>query len=95
MPVAIRREDVVSPKSFEFDLPEHLPNSPMCPANKKHRSGGTGVCVYHGRRKQSSLVHGSDGSGDEGNQKGLVDRSRLGRLKERRGLFYNGNADRV
>ncbi|KAI0478754.1 hypothetical protein GGR56DRAFT_689724 [Xylariaceae sp. FL0804] len=39
---------------FEFDLPEHLPNSPMCPANKRHRSGGTGVCVYHGRRRRPS-----------------------------------------
>lgn len=39
--------------AFDFDLPEHLPSSPMCPANKRHRSGGTGVCVYHGRRRRS------------------------------------------
>ncbi|KAI0544179.1 hypothetical protein F4679DRAFT_589731 [Xylaria curta] len=37
---------------FRFDLPEHLPSSPMCPANKRHKSGGTGVCVYHGRAKK-------------------------------------------
>ncbi|KAI1749924.1 hypothetical protein F4782DRAFT_533005 [Xylaria castorea] len=37
--------------AFRFDLPEHLPSSPMCPANKRHKSGGTGVCVYHGRAK--------------------------------------------
>ncbi len=30
---------------FEFDIPEHLPNSPMCPANPKHKSKGRGVCV--------------------------------------------------
>lgn len=47
----------MSPKSFEFDLPEHLPTSPMCPANKKHKSGGTGVCVYHGRSKREGEPH--------------------------------------
>lgn len=36
---------------FAFDVPEHLPNSPLCPANQKHRSGATGMCVYHGRQK--------------------------------------------
>lgn len=54
VPAATPRWSDLGPKSFEFDLPEHLPNSPMCPANKKHKSGGTGVCVYHGRRKRSS-----------------------------------------
>jgi hypothetical protein len=37
---------------FQFYLPEHLPTSPMCPANSRHKSGGTGVCVYHGRAKR-------------------------------------------
>ncbi|KDN65213.1 putative conserved hypothetical protein [Colletotrichum sublineola] len=41
---------------FEFDIPEHLPNSPMCPANPKHTSGGKGLCVYHGRRKRGSAL---------------------------------------
>ncbi|KAK3990082.1 hypothetical protein QBC44DRAFT_380971 [Cladorrhinum sp. PSN332] len=47
---------------FEFDMPEHLPSSPMCPANPKHvKSGGKGVCVYHGRRRSSRyLLPGSD-----------------------------------
>lgn len=40
---------------FELNLPEHLPNSPMCPRNPKHKSGGRGVCVYHGRSRISSL----------------------------------------
>lgn len=31
---------------FEFDVPEHLPSSPMCPANPRNvKSGGKGVCV--------------------------------------------------
>ncbi|KAI0098264.1 hypothetical protein GGR51DRAFT_565716 [Nemania sp. FL0031] len=41
----------VEKRAFKFDMPEHLPSSPMCPANKRHKSGGTGVCVYHGRAK--------------------------------------------
>ncbi|KAL9489101.1 hypothetical protein ACSS6W_001378 [Trichoderma asperelloides] len=41
---------------FEFDIPEHLPRSPMCPANKRHKSGGTGVCVYHGRRNAGTML---------------------------------------
>ncbi|KAI3318300.1 hypothetical protein HD806DRAFT_540380 [Xylariaceae sp. AK1471] len=40
-------------RTFKFDLPEHLPTSPMCPANSRHKTGGTGVCVYHGRAKRS------------------------------------------
>ncbi|KAI1386448.1 uncharacterized protein F4822DRAFT_444841 [Hypoxylon trugodes] len=56
VPVAVPRYEVMAPSSFEFDMPEHLPNSPMCPANKRHKSGGTGVCVYHGRRKRSQAV---------------------------------------
>ncbi|RYO77173.1 hypothetical protein DL766_000826 [Monosporascus sp. MC13-8B] len=59
----------VAPSAFRFDLPEHLPSSPMCPANKKHKSGGTGVCVYHGRRKRSSEVIG----GEADNNRGRVD----------------------
>ncbi|KAF4970780.1 hypothetical protein FSARC_2250 [Fusarium sarcochroum] len=50
----IRRNPFEEPIPFEFQVPEHLPSSPMCPANKKHVSGGTGVCVYHGRRKGPS-----------------------------------------
>lgn len=46
----------MQPNEFEFDIPEHLPNSPICPANPKHKSGGVGVCVYHGRRKGCSPV---------------------------------------
>jgi hypothetical protein len=68
VPVATRRWRDIGPRSFEFDLPEHLPNSPMCPANKKHKSGGTGVCVYHGRRRRSSEA--VLGVADSGNMSG-------------------------
>lgn len=55
------RRDLLNPNTnsatrFEFDVPEHLPRSPMCPANKRHKSGGAGVCVYHGRRRAGSIL---------------------------------------
>lgn len=34
---------------FTLDIPEHLPNSPLCPRHPKNKSGGKGACVYHGR----------------------------------------------
>ncbi|KAI0889018.1 uncharacterized protein GGS22DRAFT_184593 [Annulohypoxylon maeteangense] len=69
VPVAVPQYGAMAPSSFEFNMPEHLPNSPMCPANKRHKSGGTGVCVYHGRRKRSgphakSKNRGSDEDAD-------------------------------
>ena len=30
-------------------VPEHLPNSPLCPRHPSHRSKGKGVCPYHGK----------------------------------------------
>ena len=42
--------------SFELNVPDHLPSSPLCPKHPKHhRTGGKGVCPYHGRNKALSL----------------------------------------
>ena len=38
-----------SPEEFVASVPEHLPNSPLCPRHPKHRSRGRGVCPYHGK----------------------------------------------
>ncbi|KAL8696590.1 MAG: hypothetical protein Q9201_007586 [Fulgogasparrea decipioides] len=48
--VAIDEEQEERDK-FELNVPEHLPSSPLCPRHPKHKSGGKGVCVYHGRNK--------------------------------------------
>jgi parafibromin len=45
---------------FELNLPEHLPNSPLCPKNPTHTSGGTGICVYHGRKRSVGLKRRAD-----------------------------------
>ena len=47
----VRNDPFNRGKVFEFDVPEHLPNSPLCPANKQHSGGGKGLCVYHGRSR--------------------------------------------
>ncbi|CAD6585648.1 MAG: accessory factor associated with RNA polymerase II [Alectoria sarmentosa] len=36
-------------EQLALSVPEHLPNSPLCPKHPKHKSGGTGECPYHGR----------------------------------------------
>ncbi|CAI0651071.1 unnamed protein product [Colletotrichum noveboracense] len=51
-----RPKKTMNAQPFEFDIPEHLPSSPMCPTNPKHPSGGKGMCVYHGRRREGSLL---------------------------------------
>lgn len=47
---AIEAEQELS-KEEEFVriVPDHLPNSPMCPRNPRHVSGGKEACIYHGR----------------------------------------------
>ncbi|KAJ6789397.1 hypothetical protein PWT90_00950 [Aphanocladium album] len=59
----VKQGDADNAVKFEFDVPEHLPSSPMCPANVRHKSGGKGLCVYHGRRRAVSTVH------DEGSKR--------------------------
>jgi len=46
---------VSSSDDFVLSLPEHLPNSPLCPKNPKHTSGGFGICPYHGRRRSPGM----------------------------------------
>ena len=41
-------------KQFELNVPEHLLGSPLCPRSPMHKSGGKGVCIYHGRNKSSA-----------------------------------------
>ena len=52
--VALTSVRRVTPPKFELDAPEHFPTSPLCPMNPKHKSGGTGICVYHGRSQRTS-----------------------------------------
>ena len=42
-----------SPEEFVASVPEHLPNSPLCPRHPMHRSSGKGICPYHGKNMTS------------------------------------------
>ena len=49
--------------TFEMNIPEHLTNSPLCPLNEKHRSGGKALCPIHGRKKMSVNAYPMRGRG--------------------------------
>jgi hypothetical protein len=53
---ALMTSTILQAPSFELDMPEHLPSSPLCPKNPKHRSGGQGICAYHERKRSDSIV---------------------------------------
>ncbi|TLD36477.1 hypothetical protein E2P81_ATG03366 [Venturia nashicola] len=57
-------KDIEELKMFEWDLPEHLPNSPLCPLSPKHSSKGKGVCIYHGRKRWRDGTHTSGKYGE-------------------------------
>lgn len=44
--------------AFVEEVPDHLPNSPLCPRNPKHKSGGRGLCAMHGRAEESTPTEG-------------------------------------
>jgi hypothetical protein len=43
-------------RAFALQVPEHLPNSPLCPLHPKHPSPGKGICVLHGRPRDSTSL---------------------------------------
>ncbi|GAB7366772.1 hypothetical protein MBLNU230_g0726t1 [Neophaeotheca triangularis] len=46
---------------FELDVPDHLPNSPLCPLDTRRKSGGKAICPMHGRGKKGEGVGGKFG----------------------------------
>ena len=53
---AVSREHVVS------QVPDHLPNSPLCPKHPRHKLAGSGICPMHGGNESSRLTARSDSS---------------------------------
>ena len=51
----MKLDDIESSAAVEYEsnIPEHFPNSPLCPRNPKHKSGGTGTCPYHGKNEST------------------------------------------
>lgn len=46
------------PELREWDVPEHLPNSPLCPLHPKYRGKPSKTCPYHGRRRSLRVPAG-------------------------------------
>ncbi|KAI6817123.1 hypothetical protein KC332_g9658 [Hortaea werneckii] len=74
---------------FEQDVPDHLPNSPLCPLSSRHRSGGKGICPLHGRRK---LAPSSPSSPASSNGHQLLQQQRTPTKLEPR-IVYEGRVD--
>ncbi|OQO02679.1 hypothetical protein B0A48_12208 [Cryoendolithus antarcticus] len=44
--------------SYDHDVPDHLPGSPLCPVELKHKMKGQGICPLHGRRSEVVAARG-------------------------------------
>lgn len=43
-------KDADERRKFEWLVPEHLPNSPLCPLNRKYVGPSKGLCYWHGEK---------------------------------------------
>ena len=46
-------DDESSAFPFVLNVPDHLPNSPLCPLSPKHSSGGKAICPTHRRKRMT------------------------------------------
>ena len=56
-------------RKFEWLVPEHLPNSPLCPIHPKYRGPCKGVCYWHSRTKVVSGRLSRNKSEDAANER--------------------------
>lgn len=82
-------------RKFEWLVPEHLPNSPLCPLNVKYVGPSKGLCYWHGRRSNGwgvesgrdyvshpvRIGEGSSGGWDVGKQESPRAETRKRRLE--------------
>jgi hypothetical protein len=71
-------DEYLTSRRVEQDVPEHFAGSPLCPMSPKHKSGGWGVCPYHGQRRTSSLLTGVDSKTGSGANSIVETRTALG-----------------
>jgi hypothetical protein len=55
--VSQRPDPYIAALQAEHNVPDHLAGSPLCPMHPKHKTGGLGVCPYHGRRRSESIMN--------------------------------------
>jgi hypothetical protein len=61
--LALKEQD--ERRKFEWLVPEHLPNSPLCPLHPKYKGPLKGVCYWHGRRNSAGNGRKEDKSGNQ------------------------------
>lgn len=84
-------------KKFEWIVPEHLPNSPLCPLHPNYKGYSIGICYWHGRRR-SKASQGSKASEEfvEGvYELGKEEKRRRNRERKMMAFEEEGNAVRV
>ena len=54
----LARQEEEERRKFEWLVPEHLPNSPLCPLHEKYTGPSRGLCYWHGRRSGSEIRGG-------------------------------------
>jgi hypothetical protein len=55
---ALARQEEEERRKFEWLVPEHLPNSPLCPLHPKYRGPSADLCYWHGRRSGNEIRKG-------------------------------------
>ncbi|XP_014555637.1 hypothetical protein COCVIDRAFT_101920 [Bipolaris victoriae FI3] len=55
---ALARQEEEERRKFEWLVPEHLPNSPLCPLHDKYVGPSQGLCYWHGRRSGAEIREG-------------------------------------
>ncbi|EUC50995.1 hypothetical protein COCMIDRAFT_538 [Bipolaris oryzae ATCC 44560] len=83
---ALARQEEEERRKFEWLVPEHLPNSPLCPLHDKYVGPSQGLCYWHGRRSGAEIREGeyarpeswSRGSAAEGDYMGAGGGSAVG-----------------
>lgn len=58
---ALAHQEEEERRKFEWLVPEHLPNSPLCPLHPKYKGPSAGLCYWHGRRSGNKIRKGEYG----------------------------------
>ncbi|KAA8622300.1 hypothetical protein A1F94_002394 [Pyrenophora tritici-repentis] len=54
----LAQQEAEERRKFEWLVPEHLPNSPLCPLHEKYKGPSSGLCYWHGRRSGKNIRKG-------------------------------------
>ncbi|CAA9961683.1 hypothetical protein PTMSG1_05060 [Pyrenophora teres f. maculata] len=56
--ILLAQQEAEERRKFEWLVPEHLPNSPLCPLHEKYKGPSSGLCYWHGRRSGKNIRRG-------------------------------------